>query len=653
MDKQSCHFEGHLNSPIVDDEVRFILGYDKFYCHRHEKLKSLFTTKFKGIRPYSEYSGCYWSLAEEIVSNCKFRVPQRDLEFSLRVLAEAAVWNTRIHHEGYYGIKMSLEHELENYITILHDSKIQDLYKIKTKVEHIKSQITNIEQTLGEFHVVSDDLLIEKELAIIKTKGDFFLFPTTLIMCVLDNLQTRFYIRLHVMIKERSDKIQNLTFHYDLLHSSLIRLRGKYKNRFFELMKNWDAYCIGVAVSDEIEDLGFKTLKSSIEENLFEEFDKSNIRELLETISCYGITHSRDIAVPISLYFSNLSKNYGHPILHPTEGIEKLRLNSKKVIEVDDQIAKKALWMFRKTYFINYFRKKGHYPNHSKTGEIHPTLEECLKDERALTNSESKILPLSAWNNVVLRKNHDMSLEIDEKELLKDTACSPPREEWFRPYDQCAFMNLYGQRKPKSWTHFEPRVLARYLKGEEGELSKKILEQENLYYNHLRDDIVQLCRKERELNIKGRVFCKQTYEMRLMQVCMEKSLSENVLPYIREQSMNKQIWEKWSLDYLQQLQSRSKWRSPSKNIEVGDVVVVREDHIPPGKWTLGRVTEVHPGRDGYVRIVSLKTKNGVIKRPVIKLALLPVSENNQQVQSVSDSNAPKQGVPRGEETKNS
>ncbi|CAK1551768.1 unnamed protein product [Leptosia nina] len=103
-------------------------------------------------------------------------------------------------------------------------------------------------------------------------------------------------------------------------------------------------------------------------------------------------------------------------------------------------------------------------------------------------------------------------------------------------------------------------------------------------------------------------------------------------------------------DFFAKIDSHIEW---NKNIEVGDVVVVREDHIPPGKWALGRVTEVHPGRDGYVRIVSLKTKNGVIKRPVIKLALLPVSENNQQVQSVSDSNAPKQGVPRGEETKNS
>nr|QMP82287.1 RNA-dependent RNA polymerase [Lepidopteran anphe-related virus OKIAV50] len=97
--------------------------------------------------------------------------------------------------------------------------------------------------------------------------------------------------------------------------------------------------------------------------------------------------------------------------------------------------------------------------------------------------------------------------------------------------------NLYGQRKPRSWTDFEPRVLARYLKGDEGELAKKILDQENFFYNHSRDDIVQLCRKERELNLKGRVFCKQTYEMRLMQVCMEKSLSDNVLPYVREQTM--------------------------------------------------------------------------------------------------------------------
>lgn len=79
--------------------------------------------------------------------------------------------------------------------------------------------------------------------------------------------------------------------------------------------------------------------------------------------------------------------------------------------------------------------------------------------------------------------------------------------------------------------------MSRYLKGTEGELAQKILDQENFHYNHLRDDIVQLCRKERDLNVEGRVFCKQTYEMRLMQVCLEKALNDNILPSIREQTM--------------------------------------------------------------------------------------------------------------------
>lgn len=160
-----------------------------------------------------------------------------------------------------------------------------------------------------------------------------------------------------------------------------------------------------------------------------------------------------------------------------------------------------------------------------------------LDDSRLPTSKEKNRILLSSWSHVILSKNHELSLEIDEKELLKDTACAPPRSEWFLPYDNCAFYALHGQKKPRGTGTYEPRVLSRYLKGEEGELATKIANQEALLYDHDRDDIVQLCRKERELNVDGRVFCKQTYEMRLMQVCLEKSLSDNVLPFIREQTM--------------------------------------------------------------------------------------------------------------------
>ncbi|XP_073950917.1 uncharacterized protein [Choristoneura fumiferana] len=96
------------------------------------------------------------------------------------------------------------------------------------------------------------------------------------------------------------------------------------------------------------------------------------------------------------------------------------------------------------------------------------------------------------------------------------------------------------------------------------------------------------------------------------------------------QNMNKYFWKKWSGEYLQQLQVRSKWRTPSKNIEVDDIVIIQEDNLPPGKWALGRVHEVYPGKDGFVRAVSLKTQNKIIKRPIKKLILLPTHEDNEE-----------------------
>lgn len=86
----------------------------------------------------------------------------------------------------------------------------------------------------------------------------------------------------------------------------------------------------------------------------------------------------------------------------------------------------------------------------------------------------------------------------------------------------------------------------------------------------------------------------------------------------------KQIWSKWKIEYLGQLTAREKWCKPQTNLKIGNIVVVHEDNIPAGRWVMGRVVDLHPGNDGYVRVVSLKTKNGIIKRPVVKLSLLPV-----------------------------
>ncbi|CAH4038465.1 unnamed protein product [Pieris brassicae] len=90
------------------------------------------------------------------------------------------------------------------------------------------------------------------------------------------------------------------------------------------------------------------------------------------------------------------------------------------------------------------------------------------------------------------------------------------------------------------------------------------------------------------------------------------------------------IWKRWQSEYLPTLTSRSKWQKPRENLKLQDLVAIHDANIPPGKWAMGRVVELHPGTDNIVRVVSLKTKNGVIKRPIVKLSPLPVQNSSKE-----------------------
>jgi len=95
----------------------------------------------------------------------------------------------------------------------------------------------------------------------------------------------------------------------------------------------------------------------------------------------------------------------------------------------------------------------------------------------------------------------------------------------------------------------------------------------------------------------------------------------------RIQQMVQSFWQRWSTEYLSTLQKRSKWTSPSTNVTLGTMVLLREDHTPPLNWTLGRIVDVHPGSDNIVRVVSVKTTRGIFKRSTTKICPLPFEEN--------------------------
>ena len=86
------------------------------------------------------------------------------------------------------------------------------------------------------------------------------------------------------------------------------------------------------------------------------------------------------------------------------------------------------------------------------------------------------------------------------------------------------------------------------------------------------------------------------------------------------------FWKRWQSEYLTSLWKYSKWREPVKNLEVGDIVVLREDNTMATQRPIARIVGTHRGQDGLVRVVKLHTKNGICTGPVIKVVLLLPSE---------------------------
>ena len=82
---------------------------------------------------------------------------------------------------------------------------------------------------------------------------------------------------------------------------------------------------------------------------------------------------------------------------------------------------------------------------------------------------------------------------------------------------------------------------------------------------------------------------------RHLQSLPDHNLIDEKQPLLRHwslcQSMVQHFWRRWSHEYLQQLQQISKWKTPSRNVQPNDVVVIKEVTLVTTHWTLGRI---HP-----------------------------------------------------------
>ncbi|GFW48136.1 integrase catalytic domain-containing protein [Trichonephila clavipes] len=71
------------------------------------------------------------------------------------------------------------------------------------------------------------------------------------------------------------------------------------------------------------------------------------------------------------------------------------------------------------------------------------------------------------------------------------------------------------------------------------------------------------------------------------------------------------IWKRWKNDYLNHLQQRNKWQFEKNNVAVGCLVLLKENDLPPCKWTMARIVEVIYGTDGKMGAAETRIPNPI------------------------------------------
>ena len=87
------------------------------------------------------------------------------------------------------------------------------------------------------------------------------------------------------------------------------------------------------------------------------------------------------------------------------------------------------------------------------------------------------------------------------------------------------------------------------------------------------------------------------------------------------QAYNRMIWNRLAKEYLPKWNIRSKWATDDESVlKVGELAWLMDESVRRQENEMARATEVFPGADGVIRSALIRTADGVLRRPALKLA---------------------------------
>nr|QEM39177.1 RNA-dependent RNA polymerase [Guadeloupe mosquito mononega-like virus] len=529
---------GHLATPIYSTDIDYIIsqvGAKERRCRRHHKLISGLTGK-KVSSIYDKFKDPIQALQDWIK---QIPYPQGGDFLICKGVLENFCLQKAAFMEPYLEGGVLTRGELSSHnaeflskISVGLD-KLRGDYNNMKRVEILKDKICYIELEEGEL-MSYRNMRVERDIGWLETGDERILFPTSLLLCSADKLQSIFGLKLYWLSCDAEKKYEGSSILEtgESLLATLTRVRNSTGQEFFDFIGCWESLVVGHVVSLD-DDIGCTSLKETQYEEMVGVLEKHLLkRDIIVEILPKSSSQSE---VLMYLELTGMAKILGYPTLVASKLLDQIREHgTDPKSHIDQDLIDEVLAVVKREFCINYYNKHSVYPN----------ISECPEDFRFIQSNvpcpKRFMKQYELWGTIKFAKTLDFNYCVDESELTKDSAAAVPLSRWPEMYDPCAFKYLYNKSAPPrvmSSKRVYKRVIDAYLDSTPDKVKQLIDERDAGVFNN-DDHIAVECGKECEQKTNsGRAFTKQTPDQRLIQTCMELNVSENIFPYVPQQSM--------------------------------------------------------------------------------------------------------------------
>ncbi|CAL8114380.1 unnamed protein product [Orchesella dallaii] len=95
----------------------------------------------------------------------------------------------------------------------------------------------------------------------------------------------------------------------------------------------------------------------------------------------------------------------------------------------------------------------------------------------------------------------------------------------------------------------------------------------------------------------------------------------------RMQRVREDLRSRFRKEYLGQLRSNA-FQKKNYELKIGDKVMIGHDNQKRLNWPIGRIEELIKGKDGQIRVVKVKTEDGMLLRPIQRIYPLETYEDD-------------------------